>query len=128
MASNNGSSPARTCASIPSAMAPTVTWTHVTSAQSDTAARQRISPFAAGVVLPIAAATPVLHFIASAFGDGYWFDEVYMLAIGRNYLDWGSADQPPMAPALAAVMDWLAPNSQPGRALPAALSTGRAAL
>jgi len=34
-----------------------------------------------------------------------------MLAIGRNHLDWGSADQPPMAPALAAVMDAAAPGS-----------------
>src|SRR4029079_1168241 len=41
--------------------------------------------------------TAVLHCIASAFGDGYWFDEVYMLAIGRYHLDWGSADQPPYA-------------------------------
>jgi hypothetical protein len=64
-------------------MAPTVTWTHVTSAQTDTSAGQRISPFAATVVLPIAVLTAVLHCIASAFGDSYWFDEVYMLAIGR---------------------------------------------
>ncbi len=28
-----------------------------------------------------------------------------MLAIGRYHLDWGSADQPPLAPALAALMD-----------------------
>lgn len=35
-----------------------------------------------------------------------------MLAIGRNHLDWGSADQPPLTPALAALMDWLAPGSQ----------------
>jgi hypothetical protein len=68
-------------------MAPTVTWTYVTSAQTDTSAGHRISPFAAGVVLPIAAATAVLHCIASAFGDGYWFDEVYMLAIGRYHPD-----------------------------------------
>jgi hypothetical protein len=33
-----------------------------------------------------------LHCIASAFGDGYGFDEVCMLAIGRNHLEWGSAD------------------------------------
>ncbi|MEN3321426.1 MAG: hypothetical protein V7643_4828 [Mycobacterium sp.] len=34
-----------------------------------------------------------------------------MLAIGRNHLDWGSADQPPMAPALAVLMDAAAPGS-----------------
>src|SRR6185312_13270788 len=92
-------------------MAPTVTWGHVTRAQTDTSAGQSISPFAAGVVVPIAVATGVLHCIASAFGDGYWFDEVYMLAIGRYHLDWGSADQPRLAPALAAVMDAVAPGS-----------------
>jgi len=51
-----------------------------------------------------------------------------MLAIGRNHLDWGSADQPPLAPALAALMDWLAPGSQLMLALPAALATGCAVL
>lgn len=38
-----------------------------------------------------------------------------MLAIGRNHLDWGSADQPPLAPALAAAMDTLAPGTGSGR-------------
>jgi len=62
-------------------MAPTVTWGHVTRVQTDTSAGQRMSPFAAGVDIPIAAVTAVLHCIASIFGNGYWFDEVYMLAI-----------------------------------------------
>ena len=61
-------SSASTCASIPSAMAPTVTWTYVTAAQTDTIPGQRIAPFAAGVVLPIAALTAVLHCVASVFG------------------------------------------------------------
>jgi hypothetical protein len=90
-------------------MAPTVTWTYVTATETDPIPGQRIAPFAAGVVLPIAAVTVVLHSVASVFG-GYWFDEVYMLAIGRHHLDWGSADQPPLAPALAAVMDTVAPG------------------
>lgn len=47
-----------------------------------------------------------------------------MLAIGRYHLDWGSADQPPLAPALAALMDAVAPASQQALALPAALATG----
>ena len=33
-----------------------------------------------------------------------------MLAIGRNHLDWGSADQPPVNPLLAALMDTIAPG------------------
>ena len=107
-------------------MASTVTWTHVTRAQTDTSAGQRISPFAAGAVLPIAAVTAVLHCIASAFGDGYWFDEVYMLAIGRYHLDWGSADQPPLAPALAALTDAVAPGSLIALRVPAVLATAGA--
>jgi hypothetical protein len=51
-----------------------------------------------------------------------------MLAIGRYHLDWGSADQPPTAPALAALMDATAPGSQLAPALPAAVATGCAVL
>lgn len=51
-----------------------------------------VPPFARWAVLPVAAVVAVAHF-AAGFGGGYWFDEVYMLAIGRNHLDWGSADQ-----------------------------------
>jgi hypothetical protein len=51
-----------------------------------------------------------------------------MLAIGRSHLDWGSADQPPWSPALAALMDCLTPDSQLVLALPTALSTGCAVL
>jgi hypothetical protein len=76
----------------------------------------------------MAVVVTILHCIASTLGDDHWFDEVYMLAIGRHHLDWGSADQPPLAPALAALMDWLAPGSQLMLALPAALSTGCAVL
>jgi hypothetical protein len=104
-------------------MAPTVTWARVTAAQTDTIPGQRIAPFAAGVVLPIAAVTAVLHGIASVFGDGYWFDEVYMLAIGRYHLDWGSADQPPLAPTLAALADEVAPGSLIALRVPAVLAT-----
>ena len=100
----------------------------MTRAQTETAAGQRISPFAAGAVLPIAAVTAVLHCIASAFGGGYWLDEVYMLAIGRYHLDWGSADQPPLAPALAALMDAVAPGSLIALRVPAVLATACAAV
>jgi predicted membrane-bound dolichyl-phosphate-mannose-protein mannosyltransferase len=90
----------------------------VASTAIDTLTDQRVPRFATGVVVPIAVFVTVLHCAASTLGDDHWFDEVYMLAIGR--LDWGSADQPPLAPALAALMDWLAPGSQFVRALPAA--------
>jgi len=97
----------------------------VTTAQLDTASGRSIAPFAAGVVLPIAGAVAVLHCAASAFG-GDWFDEVYMLAIGRHHLDWGSADQPPLAPALTWLMDAIAPNSIVVLRLPAVLATAGA--
>jgi hypothetical protein len=38
-------------------------------------------------VLPIAAAVGVAQLVAAVVGGGYWFDEVYMLAIGRHHLD-----------------------------------------
>jgi hypothetical protein len=76
--------------------------------------------------MPIAAIVAVLHCAAIFFGGGYWFDEVYMLAIGRNHLDWGSADQPPAAPLLAYVMDSVAPGSMIALRVPAALVTAGA--
>nr|WP_202968106.1 glycosyltransferase family 39 protein [Pseudonocardia sp. AL041005-10] len=51
-----------------------------------------------------------VHLVMGALGRGYWFDEALMLAIGRHHLDWGSADQPPVAPALAGLADVLAPG------------------
>lgn len=79
-------------------------------------------------IVSIAALDTILHCAATTLGSGYWFDEVYMLAIGRYHLEWGSADQPPVAPALAALMDFVAPGSQLALALPAVLATGCAVL
>lgn len=94
----------------------------------DTRTDRRVAPFATTAVVAIAAVVTILHCAASTLGDDHWFDEVYMLAIGRHHLDWGSADQPPLAPATAALMDWLVPGSQLMLALPAALATGCAVL
>jgi hypothetical protein len=68
-----------------------------------------VPPFARRAVLSVATVVAVAHVAASVVG-GYWFDEVYMLAIGRNHLVWGSADQPPVVPLLAALTDALAPG------------------
>ncbi|MGH3796502.1 MAG: glycosyltransferase family 39 protein [Pseudonocardiaceae bacterium] len=84
-----------------------------------------VPPFATWAVSAIAAVVAVVHFVAG-FGGGYWFDEAYMLAIGRNHLDWGAADQPPLTPLLAALMDWLAPGSIVALRLPAVLATATA--
>lgn len=82
----------------------------MTTTETGTTQDHGVAPFAAGVVLPIAGVVAVLHCTASIFGSGYWFDEVYMLAIGRHHLEWASADQPPLTPALAALMDAISPG------------------
>jgi hypothetical protein len=46
-----------------------------------------VPPFATRGVLGIAGVVALLHCAVTAFGAGYWFDEVYMLAIGRYHLD-----------------------------------------
>jgi hypothetical protein len=74
------------------------------------------------VVLPIAGVVGLIHCAAAVFGGGYWFDEVCMLAIGHSHLDWGSADQPPLAPALAALMETVVPGSVIALRLPAVLA------
>ena len=99
---------------------------YVTTTRTETTGDRQIAPFATGVVLPIAGIVAVLHCAAGAFGGAYWFDEVYMLAIGRNHLDWGSADQPPMAPLLAHLMDGVASGSMIALRVPAALATAGA--
>jgi 4-amino-4-deoxy-L-arabinose transferase-like glycosyltransferase len=83
--------------------------------------------FARWPVLVMAGVVLAAHLVAGSFG-GLWTDEAYMLAIGRAHLDWGSADQPPMAPLLAALMDWLAPGSALAVHLPAALATAGAVI
>jgi hypothetical protein len=99
---------------------------YVTTTETESTPDRQIAPFATWVVLPIAGVVAVLHCAAGAFGGGYWFDEVYMLAIGGKHLDWGSADQPPVTPLLAALMDAIAPGSMLTLRLPAALATAGA--
>ena len=48
-----------------------------------------------------------------------------MLAIGRHHLDWGSVDQPPMAPLVAALTDLVAPGNVLVLRLPADRRDGR---
>ena len=81
-------------------------------------------PFAAAVVVSIALLVTVLHCAASTLGHGYWFDEVYMLAIGRYTWTGDRRINHRLVPALAALMDAVAPGSQPALASPAALATG----
>ncbi|WP_232663887.1 glycosyltransferase family 39 protein [Pseudonocardia sp. TRM90224] len=66
--------------------------------------------FATRPVLLIAAAAALVLLVASN-SAGYFFDELYFLAAGRDHLAWGYFDQPPLVPVLAALMDMIAPGS-----------------
>lgn len=67
-------------------------------------------------VLTIAAVVGALLLLTSA-QYGYFGDELYFLSAGRH-LSWGYADQPPLVPLLARVMDTLFPGSVVGFRLP----------
>jgi hypothetical protein len=83
-----------------------------------TPARPGAVPRLAAVpVAAVAAETAAVHLVPASF-DGRWFDEALMVAIGRYHLAAGSADQPPVAPLLAALADAVAPGSQPVLRLP----------
>lgn len=73
-------------------------------------------------VLAIAVAAMAV-LLAFAGRYGYHGDELYFIAAGRH-LDWGYADQPPLLPLLARLMDTLFPGSVVGFRLPAVLLTG----
>lgn len=71
-------------------------------------------------MLLIAAAAGALLFSVSGRYD-YVTDELYFLAAGKYYLDWGYMDQQPLVPVLARGLDALFPGSLPALRLPAAL-------
>lgn len=73
----------------------------------------------------VAAVVAAAH-LAVAWIPGWWFDEALVLAIGRHHLDWGSADQPPVAPLVAALMDLVAPGNVLVLRLPAVAATAGA--
>ncbi len=66
--------------------------------------------FARNPVLAVAAVVAAVLAVASGRGS-YFFDELYFLMAGREHLAWGSFDQPPLIPALAAALDGMAPGS-----------------
>lgn len=84
---------------------------------------------------PPLALRPVL-FVAAALGlallltsgrYGYFGDELYFLGAAKH-LDWGFADQPPLIPALAWLMDRIFPGQVAGLRLPATLITAAGAV
>ncbi|TCK25299.1 glycosyltransferase family 39 protein [Pseudonocardia endophytica] len=90
------------------------------------AASPSVPTFARAPVFVIAALTALAHLGFAIAGRGYWLDEVLMLAVGRHHLDWGSADQPPVVPLLAAAADAIAPGSMVALRVPAILATAAA--
>ncbi|MFI1968802.1 ArnT family glycosyltransferase [Streptomyces cinnamoneus] len=77
-------------------------------------------PLARKPVLTIAAALGVVLLLTSG-RYGYFGDELYFLGAGKH-LDWSFADQPPLLPAMAHLMDALFPNQVMGLRLPATVA------
>lgn len=88
-------------------------------AVEDPEARVTVPELAWRPILAIASAVAVLLFVTS-FRYGYFGDELYFLSAGRH-LSWGYADQPPLLPVLARIMDTLFPGSVVGLRLPSTL-------
>lgn len=84
-------------------------------------ARPALAPFARGPVLAVAAAVAVLLGAVSA-RYGWFGDEYYFLSAGARPSA-GYADQPPLLPLLAALLDHLAPGNLVVLRLPATLLT-----
>ena len=61
--------------------------------------------------------------LVGAGGYGYHRDELYFRVAG-DHLAWGYADQGPLTPVIARVMDWLAPGSLVVLRAPSALMVG----
>lgn len=82
--------------------------------------RVEVAPFARTPVLVIAGAMGAV-LAATADRYGYFGDELYFLAAGRH-LDWGYADQPPLLPLLARLMDSFGADSPFVLRIPAMLA------
>lgn len=80
-----------------------------------------VAPFARFPVLILAAGTGLL-LLLTAGRYGYFGDELYFLAAGKH-LAWGYADQPPVLPLLARIMDIISPGSVTVFRIPAMLAT-----
>ncbi|MDR7301493.1 glycosyltransferase family 39 protein [Haloactinomyces albus] len=85
------------------------------------APQERLVPLAKAPVFLITGMMALLMTLASGW-YGYFGDELYFLAAG-DHLAWGYADQQPLVPLLARVMEFLFPGSPLGLRVPAILTT-----
>lgn len=93
-----------------------------TEERVDAAAPRALAPFANLPVLAVAAATSVLIAVNSGRG-GYFADELYFIGAGHRP-SFGYADQPPLVPLLARLLDDLFPDSLVVLRMPMTLLAG----
>lgn len=82
-------------------------------------------PRAVGPVVVAAITSVTLLLLAGRYG--YHRDELYFLLAGRH-LDWGYVDQGPLVPALARLLDMIAPDNLVVLRTPSAMMAGGAVL
>ncbi|MBB4682936.1 hypothetical protein BJY18_000421 [Amycolatopsis jiangsuensis] len=93
----------------------------MTTAGAPNRADRALPGFACRPVALLAAGIAAV-LLATAGRYGYFGDELYFLAAGKH-LSWGYADQPAVLPALARLMNSLAPGSLVVFRIPAVLAT-----
>jgi hypothetical protein len=81
---------------------------------------RELPAFSRGSVVAVAAAVGVVLTAVSG-RYGYFGDELYFVAAG-HHLNWGYADQPPLLPLIALLMDTIAPGSVAVLRIPATLA------
>ncbi|GAA5138652.1 glycosyltransferase family 39 protein [Pseudonocardia adelaidensis] len=81
---------------------------------------RELPAFSRGPVLAVSAAVGALLTAVSG-RYGYFGDELYFVAAG-HHLDWGYADQPPLLPLVALLMESIAPGSVAVLRIPATLA------
>ncbi|GAA1981152.1 ArnT family glycosyltransferase [Amycolatopsis minnesotensis] len=96
---------------------------HQTQAVTERDRAATVPAFAAPAVFLIAAVVVAAHLAVSA-GTEYYLDETYMLGLARHPLEWGYADQPPIAVLVAWLADHVAPGSMFALHVVPALATG----